>query len=398
MESHAIRVYLKTDPQFKGESFPALHSLLASLQGAIEVIKFEDSPTKYFFVKFDNSQAVKAAVEYLHNQFFKFGTVKAYSFVTEKSKSFNSSDKPTPPIRKIGGPVILLNYVPNSSVLSGENSRLSKKIELISELKGHPGSRSKIAPPSESKPVKSRRSPNSDDQTYAYENSSRLQNNRHAKYEASPEESCFVHITNLNPKFLNHKVIINLACCFGNALRVYVDQPSGKAVIKYQNSNDAALAKFHLRDQPFLESRLQIIESMPVNIDRVTLAPTDSDLKMYDCKAPDFRYKDTLNVKYNAPSAVLHFTNLSENCTPQILFQIISAIHEPKKIVKLAKKSLNATNMMLVLFKSVTESLEVLTVLHNKIVDHKSLRVSFSHTKLTSRQFCLYFFSRMLNL
>jgi hypothetical protein len=383
MESYTIRVYLQPDPQFPNGALAALHSLLTSLKETVEVVKIEEPPTSYFFVEFGNAHAADSAVLYLHNQFFKFGTVRAYKLGSRGRDLLGCSGHIDSPRRKIGVPMNLFSYKPNSFISSGDNSHLSKKNECDAERRDYVITKIKTSPPPEGQPTKCKKSPDSKDNAFSYENSPKMKGNGKGKIEMSPDESCFLNIANLSPKFLNHKVTINLACCFGNAHRVYVDQPAGRTIIRYQNANDAMRAKFHLRDQLFFGSRLQILDSMPEDIDLATSLPTGVDLKMFDCKAPDFRYKDTLNVKYNAPSAVLHFTNLSENCTPQVLFQIISAIHEPRKIVKLAKKSVNSTNMMLVLFKSVTESLEVLTVLHNKIVDHKSLRVSFSHTKLT---------------
>jgi hypothetical protein len=196
------------------------------------------------------------------------------------------------------------------------------------------------------------------------------------------EKSCFVQIHNLNPKLLNERVIINLACCFGNALRVYINSPVGLAIIRYRNSKDADRATFYLQDQTFFGSKLKLVNVMPESINPISLAPKEPSLQVFECKPPDFRYKNSLKVKFNAPSPVLHLTNLSENCTPQILFQILQSIHEPCRIFKLAKKSINSTNMVLVEFRSIEESREVLTILHNKIIDHKSIRVSFSHAKL----------------
>ena len=383
MESLVIRVYLKPDPRFQDSAFPLLYSVLTSLQGSIEVSKIEDTLSSYFLVEFDSVKNIRSAVEYLRNQFFRFGTVKAYALNADISDSSNRSNKSMPQTRKIGGPVNLLNYVPQTSVSPKDNSRFSQPKEFTQVQNCILESQSKISLPSEKKQTKSKRKAHSDTWVKSHENVSKFQNIRNCNCEETQEESSFIQITNFNPKFLNHKVVVNLACCFGNAYRVYVDQPEGKAVILYQNANDAKRAKFHLSNQTFFGSLLQVLNSAPASIDLVTLLPSECNLKMFDCNAPDFRYKNTLYVKYNAPSAILHFTNLSENCTPQILFQIISAIHEPRKIIKLAKKSVNATNMMLVVFGSVTESLEVLTILHNKIVDHKSLRVSFSHTKLT---------------
>jgi len=138
----------------------------------------------------------------------------------------------------------------------------------------------------------------------------------------------------------------------------------------------------YLQGQLFFDSNLKLTNVMPEDINPGTFASMNPKLKSFDCKSPDFRYKNSLKVKFNAPSPVLHLTNLSENCTPQILFQILQSIHEPIRIFKLAKKSKNSTNMMLVEFRTVEESREVLTILHNKIIDHKSIRISFSHTKL----------------
>lgn len=93
-----------------------------------------------------------------------------------------------------------------------------------------------------------------------------------------------------------------------------------------------------------------------------------------------YRYKKGLNIKINPPSKILHLTSISEKLCPIILYEIVRRINKPVRIVKLGKKGTNS-NMFLVCFETVEESVEVLAVLHNKKIDRKILKVSFSHTK-----------------
>lgn len=98
-------------------------------------------------------------------------------------------------------------------------------------------------------------------------------------------------------------------------------------------------------------------------------------------RAKFYRYKQKLNIRVNKPTKLLHLTNLPSKMTPLLLYKIIVEIGEPLNLYKLKKKGV-CSDMFLVEFKTVEKSIEVLSVLHNKKVEEKLIKVSFSHTKV----------------
>ena len=196
--------------------------------------------------------------------------------------------------------------------------------------------------------------------------------------------SRFLAIKNMNFKIANNKIITNLLCLFGNINRIVVDRIENCIVVEYFDSTESGWAYYYLHDQPFFGKVLRLYNDHQTVANLLGFLEERATSEVLIGHSEDFRYKQGLKIKFNAPSPMLHFTNLSENCTPEILFQIVCAVHEPTKIVKLSSRSYAKTPMMLVEFESVTSSLEALVVFHNKLLDGRPVRVSFSQTKVMS--------------
>ena len=107
-------------------------------------------------------------------------------------------------------------------------------------------------------------------------------------------------------------------------------------------------------------------------------------IKVYVNHSRFFRFKKNLNIKINKPTNILHVTNLSTKVSPIILYQLVSQIRDPVNIFKLAKKGVNS-DMYLIEFEKIEDSTAVLCVLHNKKVDGKLMKLSFSHTELSDK-------------
>ena len=192
-----------------------------------------------------------------------------------------------------------------------------------------------------------------------------------------------LHIFNIRTQFAKSHVLTNLFCCFGNVLKMIINTSAQTTLVEFETTEQAALAHRFLDGQTFLGRELQI-----------NIAKGDSlDLRNFDNRHQpflyavvgeyrDYRYKSALKIKFNPPSKLLHFTSISENVTAQVLFDVVSTIQEPIKIVKLGKKGVCSSDMFLVEFDDCFKATEVLSVLHNKIIDHKSIKVSFSQTKI----------------
>lgn len=177
------------------------------------------------------------------------------------------------------------------------------------------------------------------------------------------------------------KFLMNAIGCFGNLLKIVVNFNLQRVFVEMQNAHQANLVRLYLDGFDYFGCQLKVRHA-PINCLRKPDALEDSGIKFYELENWTFRFKRHLSIKFNPPSKMLHFTSLSSRIDHLILFSIISQIHEPLKMYKL-NQNFSQSQMFLAEFNSVNESLEVLSVLHNKILDKKSLKISFSHPKIS---------------
>lgn len=402
MEKNTILVYLKPLADSEPITESSVCSLFSQFAKVVQVTNFNAMPIAKAHVHFQNAETAAEAQSFFNGCLSHIGLVRVYSSSVHKLTSDLESSNLSQNLPYFCEPVSQglnkrrdLVKPMNIFCYSNTDKEVSKIIvKSLSSETAHSDKIGKNVYGKTKSPEKILRE-NYDDSSHEGSNHNDFGKNikdqeniiprnvsNFPVWESSQERLTFVQVENLNTKFVNHKVVINLLCCFGNAFRVYFNQKNGLAIAKYHNSRDAERAVFYLKNQNFFGFKLKTSNEIPEDIDTKTLTSSNAELLAFDCKPPDFRYKNSLKIKFNAPSTILHLTNLSENCTPQILFEIVSKIHEPITVVKLSKKSVNSTNMMLIEFKSIDDSLDVLAILHNKIIDHKSIRVSFSHTKI----------------
>lgn len=192
-----------------------------------------------------------------------------------------------------------------------------------------------------------------------------------------------LHIFNMRTQFAKSHVLTNLFCCFGNVVKMIVNTSAQTTLVEFETSEQASLALRFLDGQTFLGRELKITIVKGENLD-LTNFDKKHQTFLYAVVGEyrDYRYKSILKIKFNPPSKLLHFTSISENVSAQVLFDVVTTIQEPIKIVKLGKKGVCSSDMFLVEFDDCFKATEVLSVLHNKIIDQKSIKVSFSQTKI----------------
>ena len=178
----------------------------------------------------------------------------------------------------------------------------------------------------------------------------------------------------------NHKLIQNVLGCFGNLIRMLVNHPAKRILVEMENSHQANLVHIYLNDLNFFGSSFIVSYTHATHI-RPSFDVCPSFLEFVKVEERCHRFKKYLPIKFNPPSPILHFTSISSKVDYLILYDLICQIHEPLTIFKLVKLA-NKSDMYLVEFKSVRESLEVLSVMHNKIIDNKSIKISFSHPEI----------------
>ena len=197
------------------------------------------------------------------------------------------------------------------------------------------------------------------------------------KYENSP----VLKVQNLESQNLRPKFITNLFGCFGNVVHVMFNKTLAFALVEFQTTLQAEIALNSLEGLMFFGQQLKIEFSVLKALSPHTSVSDSDDLVFYKNDNKAFRYSRENAIRVNEPSSLLHITGIPDQVSPLILFQIVQQIREPVKIIQL-KKNLKRYHMYLLQFDSLEHSLEVLSVLHNKLINEKYIKVSFSHSIL----------------
>jgi hypothetical protein len=186
-------------------------------------------------------------------------------------------------------------------------------------------------------------------------------------------------VQNIDLNRIKINTIKNVLGCFGNVSQLIVNKQLNHVLAEFESPHQANLVHIYLNDTNFFGCDLTVyyVSALCLQDNSTPLV----DLEFHRVDEKFHKFKKHLSIKFNPPSTILHFTSLSERIDHIILYSLISQIHEPVKMYKLVKKS-SKSDMYLVEFNSVSESFEVLAVMHNKIVDNKSLKISFSHPEI----------------
>ena len=190
-----------------------------------------------------------------------------------------------------------------------------------------------------------------------------------------------IKCSGINYQIANQRLLINLFCCCANPIKIWMDHQDQIAFAAFGSKSELQRTISQLNQQFYFGSQISAetlnCQDLPAFISKIK----EDSLFVCEPQLPDYRYHRHLHINFNPISKILHLTNLTDNCTVAVVYNIIRIIHEPHKIVKLVRPSSSCTAMLLVEFDTTAKSLEVLTALHNKRIDGKALRVSFSQPR-----------------
>lgn len=196
------------------------------------------------------------------------------------------------------------------------------------------------------------------------------------------ETSKVLIVNRINVDKINCFMIMNIFGCFGNVKKVLLNLKGSFVLVEMENEEYALLTIKHLNNTMFFGSNIKVKCSKYNTISLKSIEKEKNpDVQFLRGHYKYFRYKEGLHIKVNKPSNLLHITSISDQFTSYLLCQLISQIHEPGKIVKLNKNE-DTANMFLVEFEQIYEAVEVLSVFHNKKIEGKLMKISFSHTNI----------------
>ena len=194
-------------------------------------------------------------------------------------------------------------------------------------------------------------------------------------------KSNMLKINGVNLKRVNFIAILNFFGCFGNISKLLTNFKDNYSIIEFETIDQAAKAAKVTHNAIFFGNSITNEFFYSKDIFDESQAKPKPYIKTRVNRPKFFRYKKNLKIKVNKPTRLLHFTNLPSSMTAVTLFNIVEEIEEPINIYKLKKKGV-CSDMFLVEFDGIEKSIEVLSILHNKKVDGKLIKVSFSHTKV----------------
>jgi hypothetical protein len=188
-----------------------------------------------------------------------------------------------------------------------------------------------------------------------------------------------MYVQNLNSDLVKPSMYMNLFCCFGNVQQLLIDRVNANCLVQYSNSAELAEAVFCLNGRYLFDRALVAIpcpdyyvKCHPENFE------PQSPLVVIHGTFSFHRYQSTLNIKYNRPTSVLHLTNIPFEVDHVILFMLIAQVQEPRQIIRLNKTDKKGSPMYLAVFENSNQAIEVLAVLHNKVVQDRSVKASFT--------------------
>lgn len=189
-----------------------------------------------------------------------------------------------------------------------------------------------------------------------------------------------IMIKNINIDRINCQMLINIFGCFGNVKAVLLNHYPAYGLIEMEDAKQVNKAIKNLNHISFFGKEI-LIDTF--NCQSVTEfffnAITNDNVEFMKGKDKYFRYRKALSIKINKPSKILHITSLPQEYTNYRLYQLLSELHEPLLIVKLDKTGTNS-NMFLAEFEDISQALEIISVFHNKKIENKLLKLSFSQT------------------
>lgn len=192
----------------------------------------------------------------------------------------------------------------------------------------------------------------------------------------------YLFLKNLNVKAAKLSCILNLLGSFGNATNYLIDRKTDSGVFGF--TTDCRIQAFVscMQGQLFFGGHL-ICSLATSTFDLATVSSTSSERFYVGSEnRKNHRYQHNLVIKFNPPSRLLHVTNVAEFMDQDRLFQLFSKYHQPSRIIKLRQRSATASEMFLAEFDQPHKAIEILSLFHNTNVADRSIKISFSHTKV----------------
>jgi len=199
-----------------------------------------------------------------------------------------------------------------------------------------------------------------------------------ATEEEAEKQSPVLHVLGIENKEVTTKMLYNVFSTFGNIIKLIFIKTRAVALVEFENTQGASLAKKALNNVSFFGKMLRITYS---KYPTIKLEPGQAEKYPEQLIIGDennFRYKQGKSTKVAPASVVLKVSNLSnESCKDKKAMNNLFGVYGEVKAVKTLPE-----NACLVKMKSVEDCLKALAKLHDSEFGGKRLQVSFGATRL----------------
>lgn len=201
-----------------------------------------------------------------------------------------------------------------------------------------------------------------------------------AKNSKSVNSKHLIKVVNIDTKNVTCQMIFNFFGCFGNILRLGIDEALGFAIIEYENDKTVQLIIKHTDCIKFCGRMLNVVLYNDSDKWHERLTHNNTKFILHANDVANYRFTNTEDKKVVFPSRILHISNLPKSFTTTSLNNLISKIHHPLNIITEKSKIADSASF-LVEFNFLFESIKVLAILHNSNYDGNILSVSFFKRK-----------------
>jgi hypothetical protein len=194
-------------------------------------------------------------------------------------------------------------------------------------------------------------------------------------------QSNIISISPFKTSIIKGYILSNFLGCFGNVVRVIINAKRHMAYVEFDLALAAIRSLKFLKDFVLFNLKFKAkLTEADFSLDRY-ISDNRNDLEITFPLVKFYRFKQGLNIKVNCPSKLLHITSVDDDIDTEFLYILLTKIKEPKTIYLLRKRS-KGSRMFIIEFEAVSDAAEVLSVLHNKQVGSRLMKISFSHARI----------------
>jgi RNA recognition motif-containing protein len=381
-----------------------LRTVFGSFANVVDIFIFEHEPLVKAFVQFENEDIAAKVIETFNERLFSIGSMRLYisrknNINCKKKRWLRFSQKCQLPKSVNDTDPTSNNYV----VWSDFKNEFPLNVPLSTSIK-----ETNVRSPGfdwQHRPVVPTQAPNlslSMPSNRDYHPQVHIQSTHEAKsFKANLDlnnpltkdfktllsgshklfESFGFEIRNVSSKLMNKNTLLNLFSFSGTAINFTMDITTESVAVSFAIETECLRARAFLRGLELFGSKIAIVNTQPksstakIMNGNIRNDPSDS----YDSDEDDHRLSEQQSLSHLKRSNLIRFDNLPHSCTPVILYDIVSQIHEPLTITRLTERA-TKTSFFSVKFENFLMSLEVLIVLNKKRIDGNVISVSFVHS------------------